>query len=122
MYKLKSVWIVLALILILIISSAIYSYAATNTVPASTLGEGSGTISGYIVSNLQYSLNSSNPSNIDEVSFSLDSSASTVKIKLVSSGATFYDCSLAAGTWSCATTSPQATVLQADELTVIAGE
>lgn len=122
MYTSKNVWVALAIVVVLIISSAVYSYAATNTVPANQLGEGAGVISGYTVNNLVYSLNATNPSNIDEVSFTLDGSASTVKIKLMAASASYYDCSINAGTWECDTTIPQAFVVSADELTVIAGE
>ncbi|HUV16312.1 MAG TPA: hypothetical protein VMW28_07105 [Pelolinea sp.] len=121
MKKRKILYLIIA-IGIFAIATAIYSFAASNTVPSTYLGEGAGTISGYIVSNITYVLNSSNPSNLDEVQFTLDNSASTVKIKLVAAGSDFYDCALNAGTWECPTTSPQATVVSADELRVIASE
>lgn len=104
------------------VATAVYSFAASNTVPSTYLGEGAGTISGYTVSNVAYVLNSSNPSNLDEVQFTLNNAATTVKIKLVAAGASFYNCALNAGTWECPTTSPQATVVSADELRVIASE
>lgn len=104
------------------IATAVYSFAASNTVPSTYLGEGAGTITGYTVSNISYVLNLSNPSNLDEVHFTLDNAAITVKIKLVATGSDFYDCSLNAGTWECPTTSPQATAASADELRVIASE
>lgn len=95
------------------------AFAAANTVPDTRAGDGSGTISGYTVTNVQYHLNSSNPASIDSVSFTLDAAAGTVQIKLVSSGSTWYSCSNTGGNnWSCTTTG--ATVLSADQLRVIA--
>ena len=35
-----------------------YAFTASNTVPASDAGAGSGTISGYTISSIQYGLNS----------------------------------------------------------------
>lgn len=94
---------------------------ATNTVGSTQAGSGSGTISGYTVTNIAYSLNATDPSNIDAVTFTLSAAATTVKAKLVSTGSTWYTCSVVTGNnWSCATTSPQATVAGSDQLTVTA--
>ncbi len=105
----------------LIFASAAFAFAAANTVPATAAGDGAGAISGYTVSNIQYVLNAGTPSNIDMVTFTLDSAATTVKIKLVAAGGTYYSCTNPSGmNWECVTTAPQATVLPADELRVIA--
>lgn len=105
----------------LIFASAAFAFAAANTVPATAAGDGAGAISGYTVSNIQYVLNAGTPSNIDQVTFTLDSAATTVKIKLVAAGVTYYSCANTGGmNWACNTTAPQATVLPADELRVIA--
>lgn len=94
---------------------------ASNTVPSATAGAGSGTISGYTVSSVAYSINSSTPTNLDAVTFTLSATATTVKIKLVSSGSTWFSCTNTSGNnWSCTTTSPQATVAGADQLSVVA--
>lgn len=93
------------------------AFAAANTVPDTYAGDGSGTISGYTVSNIQYNLNATNPGNIDSVSFTLDAAASTVRIQL--NGATWYSCSNTGGNnWSCTTTGE--TVLNATALRVVA--
>ena len=103
-------------------------YAAANTVPTSKVGDGAGAISGYTVSAIKYGLNSSNPANIDTVTFTLDSapaSGATVKVKLVSSGSTWYSCSPVQGqptNMTCTTTSPQATAATANELRVIVAD
>ncbi len=103
-------------------------YAAANTVPTSKVGDGAGAISGYTVSQIRYGLNSTNPTNIDTVSFVLDSApaaGSTVKVKLVSTGSSWYSCSLSgtpAVNASCTTTSPQATAATANELRVVVAD
>lgn len=95
------------------------AFAASNTVPATSAGEGAGAISGYTVTNVQYHLNATTPSNIDSVSFTLNAAAGTVQIKLVSTGSTYFVCSNTGGlNWSCTTTG--ATVTPADQLSVIA--
>ena len=95
------------------------AFAASNTVPTSSAGEGAGTVSGYTVTNLHYELNAGNASNIDYVSFTLNASATTVMAKLVAASSTYYSCSNTGGNnWQC--TSAGATVLSADEFRVIA--
>lgn len=104
----------------LALGSGVFAYAASNTVPNSTAGAGSGTISGYTVSNVAYGLNSTTPTNLDSVTFTIaPTTATTVKAQLASGG-TWYTCSNAAGSVSCNTTSPQATVVAATQLTVVA--
>lgn len=105
----------------LIFATAAFAFAAANTVPPTAAGDGAGAISGYTVSAIQYVLNASTPSDIDKVTFTLDAVATTVKIKLVALGSTYYGCTNTGGNnWECATTAPQATVLAATELRVIA--
>jgi hypothetical protein len=102
-----------------VLATATYAFTASNTVPASKAGDGSGAISGYTVSSVAYTLNATNPSNLDSVGFTLDAAASVVKIKLVASGSTWYSCTGGAGnTWTCATTG--AAVAPADQLQVVA--
>ena len=64
---------------ILVVAAALatgaYAFTATNTVPASSAGSGSGTISGYTVSNVAYQLNATTPSDIDSVTFTLSAAA-----------------------------------------------
>lgn len=107
------------------VGGAMQVYTAANTVTSEKAGDGTATISGYTVSGVAYSLNASNPQNIDSVAFTTNAAASTVKARLVTTGS-FYSCSTTNSptntAWSCATTSPQATVAAADELRVIALE
>jgi hypothetical protein len=108
--------------MVLVFATTAFAFAATNTVPATYAGEGASTTSGYIVTNVVYNLNAATASNIDSVTLTLDAAASTVKVRLVTTGS-YYSCTNTSGNnWSCATTAPQATVAAADELRVIASE
>lgn len=116
--------LVLIAALAMLAAVAVYGLAASNTVPSGQVGDGAGTISGYTVSDVTYTLNATTPSSLDEVHFTLDASASTVKIKLVSAGSTWYTCALDTSTvgepndWECDTTG--ATVAASNELKVVA--
>ena len=100
---------------------AAYAFTAANTVPASNAGSGLGTISGYTVSNVAYSLNAANPQNVDQVAFTIAPTSGTVKVQLVSGGS-WYSCANAGGSVTCATTSPQATAATVNQLTVVAAQ
>lgn len=109
-------------ILALGVACAVYGYAATNTVPNSSAGSGSGTISGYTVTNVAYTLNSTTPTNLDQVTFTIaPTTTSTLKVQLAAAGA-WYTCTNAAGSASCNTTTPQATAAAATQLTVVAAQ
>jgi hypothetical protein len=111
-----------------IIAMAGFGFAAANTVPESGAGDGEGDISGYTVSNIDYTLSSADPSVISAVSFDLDATdgagqPETVKITLVEDSTAFSDCTYQSGDgpwlFSCNTNVAVAT---ADELRVIAVE
>ena len=104
------------------IASGVYAYAATNTVPNSSAGSGSGTISGYTVTSVAYTLNATTPTNLDQVAFSIaPTTTSTLKVQLAAAGA-WYTCTNAAGSATCNTTTPQATAAAATQLTVVAAQ
>src|SRR5207248_41845 len=48
-----------------------YAFTASNTVPSTNVGAGSGTVSGYTVTNLHYTLNATTPTNIDSLTFTV---------------------------------------------------
>ena len=107
-------------VLAIAVASGVFAYAATNTVPATTAGSGAAAISGYTITSVAYGLNATVPTNLDSVSFTIaPTTATTVKVQLAAAG-TWYSCSNTAGAVSCATTSPQATVAAATQLTVVA--
>jgi hypothetical protein len=70
----------------LVIATSAYGFAAANTVPDSKAGDGTGTVSGYTVTNVTYVLEASDPSKIDTVTFTLDAAADTVQVQLVTGG------------------------------------
>jgi hypothetical protein len=85
------------------LSVGAYVFTASNTVPATKAGDGSNTISGYTVSNVHYTLNSTNPQNVDSFNFSVDTApvaGSTVKARIVSTGS-FVTCSFSGTTITC---------------------
>jgi hypothetical protein len=111
---------VVVAVVALLLAIAVYAFAASNTVPGTEAGSGSGTISGYTVSSVAYGLNATTPTNIDSVTFTIaPTAAGTVKIQLASGGS-WYSCTNTSGSISCNTTSPQATVAAATQLTVVA--
>jgi hypothetical protein len=112
--------LLVALLFAGVLASATYAFTATNTVPGSNAGLGSNTISGYTATNVDYTLNATDPTLLDAVDFDISpTTTSAVKIRLAPAGA-WYDCVNTAGAVTCDTTSPAATVLGATELTVVA--
>ncbi|NWG07607.1 MAG: hypothetical protein HXY35_13075 [Chloroflexi bacterium] len=105
-------------LVVLVFATAAFAFAASNTVPASYAGEGASVTSGYTVSNVVYNLNATTPSNVDSVTFTLNAAASTVKVRLVTTGS-YFNCTNTAGfNWSCTTAG--VTVAAADEFRVVA--
>lgn len=117
----------LALILVLIMSASAYAFAAQNTVPVTSAGDGAEAISGFTVENVAYALNSTDPSTLDNVAFTLapkngNPVPSTVKAKLSNaSGAEWYTCILNSSTWTCDVTD-SLTVENAINLRVVAAQ
>jgi Tfp pilus assembly protein PilV len=98
---------------------ATYAFTASNVVPGTKAGKGEGTISGYTVSGVAYTL-AANPANVDSVAFTLSSAATTVKAKLVQASSTYTSCSVSGGTSVTCDFSPDISVVSADELSVVA--
>jgi len=113
--------LLLVIVLVVLAATGAYVFTASNTVPNTNAGAGSGTISGYTITGVAYNLNSSVPTNIDSVTFTIaPTTAGTVKIQVVNGG-TWYSCTNTAGSVSCDTTvGTQATVAPANQLTVVA--
>jgi hypothetical protein len=102
-----------------VLGAGTYAFTAANTVPDTNAGSGSGTISGYTITNVQYQLEAANPANIDSLTFTLDAAASVAKAKVVAASGTYTDCTIAGLNVTC-DFSPNPTVLSADQLSVIA--
>ena len=110
----------------LIFAVATRGYAAQNTVPVSAAGDGTNTISGYSITAVGYTLNSTNPQNIDTVKFTVTAPAgalapTTVKAQLTTSGAWFNCTNGGTGTtYTCALTG--VTTQGATDLRIVAAQ
>lgn len=78
-----------------ILGSSAYAFAAANTVPASNAGTGAGTISGYVISDIAYTVNSNNTL-LDSVAMTVTPNGSgqptDVSIRLFDASSTWYPC------------------------------
>ena len=124
LFRGRSRFVVLAL-LVLVLGVAVYGFAAANTVPGGNAGEGAGTISGYIVSNVSYTLNASYPSSITQVDFDMDAVPAALQVGIdtvVGGSITWADsCTINSATdISCQFTGVSTST--AGELIVIAGD
>lgn len=81
-----------AIVAALTVSMGAYAFTASNTVPATKAGTGAGAVTGYTVSNVVYTFSASGD-DVTAVAFKLDSTADSVKVKLVSGGTTWFTCS-----------------------------
>jgi len=105
------------LVLALILAASVYGFAAANIVPDTYAGDGAGTISGFTITNIVYSLNTDgDPSDIDGVDFTLNSAATEIYITL--DGTTWTSCTPTGFDVSC--TGLSQSVLAAVSLRVIA--
>ena len=115
---LRNFKILFVLFVIVAISAAAYAFAASNTVPATKAGDGTGAVSGYTVTSVVYTLNGADPSTLDSVAFDLGAAATQVQVQLVAAG-TWYACTLDTGTvWECDTTGLNVATI--DQLRVVA--
>lgn len=108
-----------------IIAAAVFAFTAANTVPESKAGEGAEQITGYVVDSIHYTLNTTNPSLVDAVSFNLDSApvaGSTIRVRLNPTGAVWYNCTNVGVAVTCVTTSPQATTANSTQLAVVVAQ
>jgi hypothetical protein len=131
MFKSRAAKIATASGVAVLIAAGAYAFTASNTVPATTAGAGSGAVSGYTVTNLHYVLDATTPSNIDSLTFTIapavittGTGVVTISAALSTGGPTNYSCtSNAAGTLvTCVTTSPQLTATLLTGVTVVAAQ
>ena len=113
----RNIRVLFIVLVVLFIAGSTYAFAAANTVPATKLGDGTGTVTGYTITAIAYTLNA-NPATLDSVAFDVGATAITVKAQLVASG-TWYACTNTATTvWSCDTNT--LTTASIDQLRVVA--
>jgi hypothetical protein len=111
------------LLAVMVLTMAIYGFAAANTFAAPTnAGDGAEDISGYAISSIHYNLNYATPVTINTVTFTATPAPTgTIKIKLVDAGNTWYDCTNVGTAVTCGTAlAPLGlTVTTADKLRVV---
>jgi hypothetical protein len=106
-------------LLIAILAAGAYVFTASNTIPSSTAGSGSGTVSGYTASNISYTL-ASDPTTIDTVTFTISpTTAATVKVKGGTAGP-WKTCANSSGTITCDYSAAPISLAAIDQLTVVA--
>lgn len=129
--KLGNWRILIVMVAVLAVAGGAYAFTAANTVPATTAGAGSGTVTGYAVTNIHYGLNATTPTNIDTLAFtvspavpSTSSGRVVVQALLSVGGPNTYTCTTttAGDTVTCATTSPQLTADKLSSVTVVAAQ
>ena len=122
---------VIAAVAAMAIGGGAYAFTASNTVPDTTAGSGSGVVSGYTVTNLHYNLNATNPANIDSLTFTINPavpSTSTGKVviqaALSTGGPSTYSCTTdtTGATVTCPTTTPVLTTATLTGVTVTAAQ
>ena len=119
MFSSRTLKVSVVVMFIAILAATAYAFAASNTVPNTKAGDGQGTVSGYTVTSVAYTLNATDPSTLDAVTFDVGAAAAQVKVQLVATTGTWYACVKGTGTtWSCDTTG--LTVSSIDQLRVVA--
>lgn len=120
-----------AAVVALAISGGAYAFTASNTVPSGSAGSGSGTVSGFTVTNLHYALDATTPANIDSMTFTISpavpntsSGKVVVQAQLTTGGPDTFTCTTnTAGTVvTCPTTSPQLTAALLNNVVVVAAQ
>ncbi len=125
----RNLKVLLIALIVLVLAASSYAFAASITgIPTSKAGTGSGAVSGYAVSAVAYTFNSTDPSKLDSVAFTLDGVATMAQIKVDTVANVWYDCVdtdgvAAVNDWTCNTTvGTQATAAAVDTLTIVASD
>jgi hypothetical protein len=110
------------LLAVMVFMMAMYGFAAANTVPDSKAGDGDGDVTGYTISDIHYVLNTTNPANISQLTFSLDTAVpagGSVYVTLTGTNALNISrsCSVAGTAVTCDFTSAPAVVVPVIDLT-----
>ncbi len=115
----------------IVIGGGAHAFTASNPVPSTTAGAGSGAVSGYTVTALHYSLDVTTPPDIDSLTFTISPNVPstgtgmvTIQAVLTTGGPMAYPCTTdtTGVTVTCATTSPQLTAGSLTGVTVVAAQ
>ncbi len=128
----RKLTLIVGIVVALAIGGGAYAFTASNTVPATTAGAGSGAVTGYVITNIHYVLDATTPGNIDSLTFTIapavpstGSGTVTISAALSTGGPTNYTCTPnTAGTLvTCATVTPtQLTAALLMGITVVAAQ
>jgi len=122
MFNLRSSKIFIIALVIMILATAAYAFAASNTMPATTnAGEGSVAIGGYTVSAVTYTYSTANPSLITFVDFTIAPAATKAGVSLVTGGV-LTDCGALTAGGTHAHCPVSISVSTADRLRVVASD
>jgi hypothetical protein len=112
---------------VLVLAGSGYAFAAANTVDATIAGEGAGAVTGFVITDIVYTLNATDASKIDSVAFTTDGVATIAKVNLNPlTKDSWYACVDTDGVgavnaWTCNTTAaPTGTVALMTEITIVA--
>lgn len=115
----------------LLIAGGAFAFTASNAVPNATVGAGAGTVSGYTITNMHYSLDATTPTNIDALSFTINpvvpstsSGKVVISAALSTGGPITYTCTTdtTSEAVTCATTSPTLSAAILTGVTVVAAQ
>jgi hypothetical protein len=121
MFKLRSSKLFIAMLIVVILATSAYAFAASNTVPASNAGEGQAAIGGYTVTNVTYTYSTANPSLLTFVDFDIAPAATKAGVSLVSGvGGVLTDCGALTAGGTHAHCPVSTSVLNANMLRVVA--
>jgi hypothetical protein len=94
--------VMLVALVVLVLASSAYAFAAANTIPDSAAGYAATVVSGYTVSSIVYDLDATDPTLVDAITFSISPTSGTVVAAIVklqtATAGSWKDCTLAAGT------------------------
>jgi hypothetical protein len=112
-----------AIVVTAVVGVGTQAFAAGSVVPDARAGSGSAAISGYAVTDVDYTFGQTGTT-IDAVSFNVDRAADTAKVTL-DAGATWHACTVSAtagagGKYAASCAGVNASVASATELTVVA--
>jgi hypothetical protein len=105
-----------------VLAAGTYAVTASNSMPAFTrAGDGTATVTGYTVSNVQYNADGTDPAILASYVFDLNAPARFVKAKVLSGQTGFDNCTNggSGNTWTC-TPPIGTTIASINELRVIA--
>jgi hypothetical protein len=88
------------LIVLAALPAGAYAFTAQNTVNTSIAGDGSGDVSAFTATVQHYTINPSNPTQFNGVTFTLNGTANQAWAKIA--GGSWAQCSVSARVWSCA--------------------